>query len=290
MTPDEVAEIDEQLKLWRQGDVVLTDAWPAVHLAHMAAPGTPASEELAASLAQDQVEPDLEAVMIEAAGFMVVSQTCDIVRTCVSRPYVEVCPLLPINAGQMPLVQRGRVPRYAWTSGLGNVDLAADLELVSTIEKAALVRFSAARTQGVATEAEARSLGEALGRKRSRAAFPNDFTRLITPLQKRAIERHGKDTPEGVFLRAIREIRVVASPDWQAEEIDVELLFVFESVGVIPEDGDDQVAALVARVVPDGRYASLGGRAVALDALTASAYLNSDRLDLEHLSAAAPET
>jgi hypothetical protein len=67
----------------------------------MAAQGTPASEELAASLAQDQVEPDLEAVMIEAAGFMVVSQTSDIVRTCVSRPYVEVRPLLPINAGQI---------------------------------------------------------------------------------------------------------------------------------------------------------------------------------------------
>ena len=66
MTPDEVAEIDEQLKLWRQGDVVLTDAWPAVHLAHMAAPGTPASEELAASLARDQVEPDLEYFQIEA--------------------------------------------------------------------------------------------------------------------------------------------------------------------------------------------------------------------------------
>ena len=126
--------------------------------------------------------------------------------------------------------------------------------------------------------------------RRQNQGIPREAVGRKESWRKRAIERHGKDNPEGEFLRAIREIRVIASPDWQAEEIDVELLFVFESVGVIPEDGDDQVAALVARVVPDGRYASLGGRAVALDALTAAAYVNSDRLDLEHLSAVAPET
>lgn len=288
MTPDEIARLDEQLRLWRQGDVVLTDALPAIHLAHMAAPGTPASEELAAALRDEGAEPDLAAVTLEAAGFMVVSQTCDIVRTCADRPYVEVCPLVPIDPGRMPQVRLGRVPRYAWASGLGEAELAADLELVTTVEKATLQRFGGARQAGATSEAEARSLGEALGRKRSRAAFPDDFTALVAPLQRRVVERHGRDSDEGRFLRAVREIRIVAAPNWQAAAIDVELLFVFESVATIPQGAEDQVAALVGRITAGGRYPIVAGRVAALDTLSAAAYLGSDRLDLEHLSAAAP--
>lgn len=286
MTPVEIARIDAELRLWRQGDVVLTDALPAIHLAHMAAPGTPASEQLAASL--DEIEPDLAVVTLETAGFIVVSQTCDIVRTCEARPYVEVCPLVTINPDRMQQVRLGRVPRYAWTPGLGKAELAADLELAMTLEKATLVRFGSERTRGAETEAQARNLGDALGRKRSRAAFPDDFTALVAPLQNRVIERHGRNSNEGRFLREIREIRVVAKPDWQTDTIEVQLLFVFESRATIPLDADNEVAALVARITPGGRYVSVGGRAVALDSLTAAAYVYSDRLDLEHLSAAAP--
>ncbi len=288
MTPDEIAQIDEQLKLWRQGDVVLTDVLPAVHIAHMAAPGTPASEELAASLHEDGVKPDLATVTLEASGFMVISQTCDVVRTCADRPYVEVCPLMPINGDRVGQVRLGRVPRYAWVSGLRDNALAGDLELVTTIEKAALVRFSADRQSGALTEAETRRLGEALGRKRSRAALPDDFTTLIAPLQRRSVERHNRDSAEGRFLRALREIRVVAAPDWADAVIEIDLLFVFEAVGTMPDDAEDQIAALLRRVAVGGRYAAITGHAVALDTLTAAAYVASDRLDLEHLSEPAP--
>lgn len=288
MSPDEIAQIDEQLRLWRQGDVVLTEALPAVHLAHMAAPGTPASEELAVALNAEGVAPDLATVTLDAAGFMVVSQTCDIVRTCADRPYVEVCPLQSIDANKMPLVRLGRVPRYAWASGLGDANLAADLELVTTLEKAALARFSVDRQAGVAVEAEARTLAEALGRKRSRAAFPDDFTALVSPLQRRVIERHNRDSDEGRFLRALQEIRVIATPDWQADAIDIELLFVFESIAIIPQGADEQATALVGRVIAGGHYPTVVARVVSLDTLSAAAYVASDRLDLDHLSVAAP--
>jgi len=284
VTPEEIAQIDEQLRVWRQGDVVLTEAIPAVHLAHMASPGTAASKELAAILAEGGIPPDFATVSLDAAGFMVVSQTCDIVRGCGDRPYVEVCPLQPFSADKMPLVRLGRVPRYAWVKGLGEANLVADLELVTTLEKAALVRFGADRQPGAATEAEARSLREALGRKRSRAAFPDDFNSFIAPLQERVITRHNRNSAEGGFLKAVREIRVIARPSWNAQAIEVELLFLFETARQIPPDADTQMTALLERLTQKGPYVSIDARAVGLDALSAAAYVGSDRLDLEHLS------
>lgn len=286
MTLDEINRIDEQLGLWRQGDLILDGSLPAVHLAHLAVPGTPASEELAQSLQGDGAEPDLAAVTLDTAGCMMVSQTCDIVRSCADRPYVEVCALVPIPAEKMQLVRLGRIPRYAWVSGLGDANLAADLELVTTVEKAAVACFSNDRLVGAATEAEARSLGEALGRKRSRAAFPDDFTSLVAPLQRRVIERHNRDSEEGRFLRAVREIRVAVKPNWQADAIEVELLFVFETLMTAPPKADELVSTLVRRITATGRYVSVEGRAAALESLSAASYLTSDRLDLDHLSAA----
>jgi hypothetical protein len=286
VTPDEIVQIDEQLRLWRQGDVFLTDAVPAIHLAHMAAPGTPASAELAAALNGAEDPPDLAIVSLDVAGFMVTSQTCDVVRTCIDRPYVELCPLLPIDADKMPQVRLGRVPRYVWASGLGEANLAADLELVVTLEKATLVRFGDNRQAGVAGEAEARTLAEALGRKRSRAAFPDDFSLFVAPLQRRILERHNRDSDEGRFLRGMREIRVVARPSWQADAIDIELLFVFEAVGTLPADAEAQTNSLVGRLTPGGRYTTVEARATGLDALSAATYVASDRLDLDHLSVA----
>ncbi len=286
MSPDEIAQVDEQLSRWQQGDVVLTDALPAVHLAHMAAPGTPASEELAAMLNAEGVTPDFAAISSPDAGFMVVSQTCDIVRTCADRPYVEVCPLQLIDANIMPLVRLGRISRYAWASGIGEANLGADLERVTTLEKATLARFGAERRPGVQAEAEARTLAETLGGKRSRAALPDDFTKLVKPLQRRIVERHNKATDEGRFLRALREIRVIAKPAWQAASIEVELLFLFHSISIIPAKAEEQAESLAGRVTVHGRYSSVSARVISLDTLSAAAYVGSDKLDLDHLSAA----
>jgi len=74
------------------------------------------------------------------------------------------------------------------------------------------------------------TLAETLGGKRSRAALPDDFTELVKPLQRRTVERHNKATDEGRSLRALREIRVIAKPAWQADSIEV---------GVVPSSDYD---------------------------------------------------
>ncbi|WP_256364112.1 hypothetical protein [Brevundimonas sp. LM2] len=40
MTADEIEEINARLTARRQGDIVLTDVWSTLPLAHLASPGT----------------------------------------------------------------------------------------------------------------------------------------------------------------------------------------------------------------------------------------------------------
>lgn len=280
MTPEQIEDCDARLRSWRQGDVVLTPEWPAIRLVHLASPGSDA----AAALAADGGEVDFNVIAEPSPGFMVLSQTCDIVRTCAERHYVEVCPLQVIPADKMALVRAGRMGRYLWVPGLNEENLAADLDRPVTFEKTALLLHEGERRPGVETEAGARQLAEALGRKRSRAALPDDFVDWIRPLQRRVQERHHRQTAEGTFLRAARELRVVASPDWAADVVDVELLAVFNRNGEDPGDAAEQVMALAQRVEPAGRFRSLTARVVSLDRMTAASLIESDRLDLDHLS------
>jgi hypothetical protein len=250
----------------------------------MAAAGTPASQALASALAEESVAPDFQVVAVEAPGFMLVSQTCDIVRTCAERPYVEVCPLQTIPEDKAGHVRAGRMPRYLWSPALGEELLAADLDQVTTLEKAGLVRFRAERRPSAATDDQARALAQSLGRKRSRAALPDDFVAMIAPLQKRVLERHGKQSDEGRLLRAMIEIRVHPRPDWSADQVEVELLLLFDSAATVPPKAEEQIDGLLKLVKPSGRFRVIAGRIVTLDTLTAATYVTSDRLDLEHLS------
>lgn len=210
---------------------MLTEGFSVLHLADLAAPGTREAERLAAEMP----EGGLQVVAVDAPGFVVLSQTCDIVRSCTARPYVEICSLIELPEEDMLLVRLGRRGQFIALPALDRRAVAADLDRVMTMEKSALVRFQGQRHHGVTTQAEVRDLADALARKRGRFAFPNDFVALVTPLQQRVIKRHKRDSDEGRLLRAVREIRVRAIPDWMAEIVEIELLFLFEATAFIPD-------------------------------------------------------
>jgi hypothetical protein len=69
---------------------VLGSDAPFVHLADLDAPTTSHAEELAGESGAER----LAVVSVEALGLVVLTQTCDLVRTCTDRPFVEVCPLV----------------------------------------------------------------------------------------------------------------------------------------------------------------------------------------------------
>jgi hypothetical protein len=282
LTSEQAAEIDACLATWRQGDVVRGDTFPFIHLADLRSPTTPKSDELARELAPDS--GSLEIVGVDVPGLVVLTQTCDLGRPCTERPYVEVCPLIELPDDQAALVRLGRRPRFAPLPALNDDRLAADLDRVMTVEKGLIAALTDRRERGVVSDTEIRIFSEFLGMKRLRVALPDEFTIAVRRMRQRILDKHGAASREGQFLLAVREIRVRALPDWAAEEIEVEILFVFDHGGNIPDSAEHLIKLLTDRITIGGWIAAVDGRAVGLDQLSAASYLESDRLDLDDLS------
>jgi len=77
-----MARVDAALAAWRQGDCVVEGKHSFVHRLDIDCPVTHAAEVAAAGGA------DLASQ--EIVGFVVVSQTCDAVRSCQDRPFIEI--------------------------------------------------------------------------------------------------------------------------------------------------------------------------------------------------------
>jgi hypothetical protein len=279
LAPDseEAKRIDAALAEWRQGDLALDERW----FIHVGDPAMPLSE--AAGLAE---ENGLQALMSEVAGLVVVTQTCDIVRSCAVRPYVEVAPLMRVSEEELHDVQRGRRPSHVTLPGLSKGCLVADLDRVMTVEKSIVANWT--RTPGYTHDADGRAFALALSRKRIRFAFPDDFTVLAKKLQSRLVSKHSKGTDEGRALRSLREIRVHAIPAWDAHEVEIFLWFIRGS-GEANFEGKnwaDLLSAWLKLVATSGRFLSVHGQVVALEDMTAAEYVDSDPLDLDHLSSA----
>ncbi len=272
---DEAKRIDAALREWRQGDLALEESW----FVHVGDGTLPLSE--AAAEAQDG---GVQALTSEVLGLVVVTQTCDIVRSCVSRPYVEAAPPVMISEVELHNVRRGRRPAHATLPSLEKNLLVVDLDRVMTFEKSIVATWK--RTPGYTKDADGRAFAQALARKRVRFAFPDDFTAFAKKLQARLGDKHDKNTDEGRGLRALREIRVCATPSWDAPSVEIFFWFIREV-----DDADfegkswaDLLENWLKLVAASGRFVSVEGQVVALADMTAEGYVESDSLDLDHLS------
>ena len=118
-----IQEIDAALEKWCQGDYVLGEQW----FIQRFNPKRPLTDE-----SKDVAEKEVDLAESEVRGFVVVTQTCDIVRSCASRPFIEVVPLLEVNEKDLHEIQRGRRPQYAYIPGAAEHRLVADLDRVLT--------------------------------------------------------------------------------------------------------------------------------------------------------------
>lgn len=275
---DEAQRIDTALLEWRQGDLALKEPW-FVHVGDTATPLTLAASEATGD--------GVQALESEVRGLVVVTQTCDIVRACLERPYVEVAPLVEVSKDDLHQIKRGRRPAYATLPSLEPDCLVADLDRVMTVEKSIVATWT--RTPGYAADADGRAFAQALARKRVRFAFPDDFTELVDKLQRRLVDKHGKHSIEGRALRALREIRVRAMPEWDATDVEVFLWFVREEDDTLFEGtGWSELLSQWLRLVPPGgRFNVVEGQVVTLDDMTGRDYVDSDPLDLDYLSTGA---
>lgn len=248
--------------------------WPCgAKVADGSSPLTPAAAEAG---------PGIQALTVECDGLVVVSQTCDVARKCTERHFVEVAPLRRVSIEEAREVVQGYRPSLAPIAG--NAELVADLDRTMTVEKSIVATWK--RTPGWTTDAEIRRFAQALARKRERFAFPDDFVRAVSKLRKRIIEKHDRMSDEGRALTALKEIRATAAPSWDAAQCDVFLSFIRpEST---PSISDEKWAAhceaWLKLCVPVGSCVNFDGVVVPLTRLTASEYVDSDRLDFDHLS------
>lgn len=272
---DWTKEIDAGIQNWCQGDYVLGEHW----FIQRFNPKKPLTDE-----SKSVTDEAVDLAEYEVRGFVVVTQTCDIVRSCISRPFIEVVPLVEVNEEELHDIQRSRLPRYAYIPGVAEHNFVADLDRVMTVEKAVIIEWE--RKVGCSNDEEVRKLGQSLARKRVRFAFPDDFIELAKKLQNRLREKHDKASLEGKALRALREIRVRASPSWNDTEIELMFWFIrdeeqleFQGIG-----WEQQRTKWLELISESGRFKSIDGQVITLEDMTAKDYVESDQLDLDHLS------
>lgn len=270
-----IQEIDAALQKWCQGDYVLGEQW----FIQRFNPKRPLTDE-----SKDVAREEVDLAESSVRGFVVVTQTCDIVRSSASRPFIEVVPLVEVDKKDLHDIGRGRRPQYAYIPGAAEHRLVADLDRVMTVEKAVVAEWE--RKAGCSDERDVRALGQALARKRVRFAFPDDFTALARKLQSRLQDKHDKASLEGEALRALREIRVRAAPSWHDSEIDLMFWFIRheEQVQFQGTGWDKQLTNWLALLPETGCFKSIEGLVVTLEDMTAKEYVESDPLDLDHLS------
>lgn len=282
---DQFETIDAAVSAWRQGDLALNAGILFVHVADLARPITQEATETARGQhGSDPPETDIGAVFSDAPGLVVLSQTCDIVRACKDRPYVEVAPLVEVPPAVLDEVRRMRRPAFAYVPGVADRNLVVHLDRTMTIEKAVLARWT--RIPGCPSDEEARAFAAALSRKRMRFAFPNDFVQASETLQKRLRDRHNKDHAEGAHLRALREIRVRAAPSWESPTVRLAFWFIQD---VDPEGYEPAwpkwVQEWAGLFDQTGKYRVELAIPCRLEDITARDYVESDHLDLDQLSA-----
>ena len=153
-----------------------------------------------------------------------------------------------------------------------------------TVDKSVVAGWK--RTPGPSTDAEARAFARALARKLERFAFPDDFNVYVEPLSRRFTEKHGKESPEGRALRDLLEIRVLARPNWDAAQVELTFYFVRKQNQVedLQHPWDEWKTGWLGKLQNHKRFTEHDSIITDYARMTAAEYLESDQLDLEHLS------
>lgn len=156
-TPTEkITLINGALEKWRQGDFFLAGDLFFIHLADLARPLTSEAKEIAVERAEAGDSLEVEGVASTVIGYVVITQTCDVVRDCKIRSYVELSPMVELKESTVKETRLLRRPAFAYVPGAAAQNLVADLDRIITIEKTILSDYDP--TPGCRDDSERRSL------------------------------------------------------------------------------------------------------------------------------------
>ncbi|RYZ88486.1 MAG: hypothetical protein EOP04_09290 [Proteobacteria bacterium] len=268
-------EVDQLSGSWSQGDCALGD----LDFFYQTNPESPL----------DSSNVGEQFLAKSVIGICLLTQTCDVVRSCGTRQFLEFSPLIEVDQRELEDIRTLKRPGYAYVKGVAELKLVADLDRVMTLDKSMLKML--VRTPGCVSDDQRRSFACALARKRARFAFPDDFHPAMSKLVERLKKRSGKQSEEGYAIANLREIRVKAEPSWDSPNITLTFLFIKDET-VISFSEINWIVILDdwLKLVPnEGRYVESYGTFATLDDFTAREYVESDVLDLDQLSVSKEE-
>jgi hypothetical protein len=164
---------------------------------------------------------------------VVLTQTCDIVRSPDARPYLQVARLIRVqDPKKAQQYAEGETPQYVAVP-LAGTDAFVDLDQISTLRKHLIVDLP--RQPGVGTRPEEiRVFAQGVARKFGRYPFPDYFIESVDKLRKRILERWDKSaSPEGRVLDNLVQIRVQPVPVDGMSNVDFKLSFIMRQ-GTLP--------------------------------------------------------
>jgi hypothetical protein len=252
----------DELDNWRQGDIAAGE----VHFSVMSLP--------------DDSGDDMD--VYSSDGAVLLTQSCDIVRSYERKPFVQVAALRRVTHEEMARIKLGREPRFLFVPALEARLLVADLDLVMTLDKRALVTRD--RTPGCTSDLERRTLAAVLARHRQRYAFPDEFNDALRPLRRWIEGKAGKASDAGRFVDAIKEIRV-RTTSWENPD-EIEFICVLKDDCSVA-DRQQWTKELLKGLQDRTKSAwcpSCLFRLTTYDEMLARDLVESDRLDLEGLS------
>lgn len=265
--PDFAEALQLALDDWEQGDILSIDS--ACVLRDTACPltGDPISDG------------PLAAVFVELLDgrAMVVSQTCDIVDSDpLDKPTILIAPIRELAPDKAGLARKGRMPRFVGAEWAGS-GVFADLSGIFPVEKSLIaVRTKLASPQSARDRT---NVAQRIARHFERFAFPDDFQPATASLR----ERFRIKAPMEDLVREVRALPV--GDDWTHDPLDVHLLFLADTNDDIAQKSEaewnDAVDGWINLCRSQGQIRSFDAEYLSLEALTASEYLRSARLDIE---------
>jgi hypothetical protein len=114
----------------------------------------------------------------------------------------------------------------------------------------------------------------------------------MSRVRQRIVDKHGRETHdkkrkptnEGKLYAALREIRVVCAPSWNAQEPSLTFLFIYNDDADLPLDSDALIEDLMNRFDSTGPFRAPEFRLARMSEISAATYAASQPLDLDHLS------
>ncbi|MGB8315660.1 MAG: hypothetical protein WCE69_14375, partial [Aestuariivirga sp.] len=214
---DQSVKLSKLLEEWQQGDIVQIAGLPFIYLADLRNPITEKSREFAESDPQSIQENPFAAIADTASDFVIVSQSCDIIKDHLKFPTIQIAPLKVVDPNTLGNAKRGSSASFLFLPAFEAESIAANLDHIMTMEKSVLLHASKGpKKRAVRSDHEIKALGVAIARKFNRFAFPDDFNSALSRFQGRVVEKGRKNSPEGLVYQSVAEIRIVPANAWES--------------------------------------------------------------------------